>query len=59
MIVELLQPVLVLVVGYLLRLAFRYLKIELDEGAFNAILLGIVAFLLALVGAEQTARLLG
>lgn len=59
MLEQLLQPVLVLVVGYVLRLALRYLKVELDEGAFNAILLGIVAFMLSLVGAEQAARLIG
>jgi hypothetical protein len=53
---ELLKPVLVIVVGYLLRLALVALGVELDEPTFNAIVLAIVAYLLALVGVEGARR---
>lgn len=53
---DLLKPVLVLVVGYLLRLALVALGVELDEATFNAIVLAIVAYLLALVGVEGARR---
>ena len=56
MIGELLKPVLVLVVGYLLRLALSALKVEIDAGVFNALVLAIVTYLLALVGVEGAIR---
>lgn len=56
---ELLQPVLVIVIGYLLRAALRGLKVELDEGVFNGLVAAIVVYLLALLGFDQAARLLG
>jgi hypothetical protein len=60
MLEELVAPVLLLVVSFLLKVACRYLKIELDEKAFNSIVGAIVAFLLSLVfGAPIQAALFG
>lgn len=55
MLESLLRPVLVLVVGYLLRLGLVALGVELDEATFNSIVAAIVVVLLSLVGAEQGA----
>lgn len=51
---ELLQPVLVLIVSWLVKKACEYLKIELDEKAFNAIVAGIVVWLVGLVAQQAT-----
>ena len=59
MIIELLQPVLVIVVGWLVRKALEALNVQLDPAAYNSIVAAIVVYLLALVGQEQAARLLG
>lgn len=59
MVQELIAPVLVLLVSYLVRAASRYLKIELDEKAFNSIVAAIVAFLLANVFEAPARSLLG
>ena len=56
---EILQPVLVIVVGYLVRAALRALKVELDEGVFNSLVAAIVVYVLALLGVDAAARLLG
>ena len=72
MIAELLKPVLVLVVGFLLKLALSGInkaidflnvtfKIELqhvytDDGVFNSIVLGVVVWLLSQLGIEQAVR---
>ena len=57
--IEILQPVLVIVVGYLVRAALRALKVELDEGVFNSLVAAIVVYVLALLGVDAAARLLG
>ena len=59
MIEELVAPVLFMVVSRLVKLAAGYLKIELDEKAFNSIVAGVVAFLLSLVFGEPVRALLG
>ena len=56
---ELLQPVLVIVVGYLVRAALRALKVELEEKVFTSLVAAIVVYLLALLGLDTAARLLG
>lgn len=50
MVSELVQPVLVLVVGYAIKFATKKLDIKLDDGAFHAIIFGIVAWLLSQLG---------
>lgn len=55
----LVAPVLVLVVGYLVRLAAKALKVELDEKTFNAIVGSIVAYLIALAFGNPVRALLG
>ena len=52
MLTELVKTVLVLVIGYVLRLAFVALGVEIDEATFNAIVLGIASYFLSLVGLE-------
>lgn len=52
MLTEVLKPVLVIVVAFLLRWLFAAIGVEIDEGTFNAIVAGIVTWLLALVGVE-------
>lgn len=60
MLEELVGPVLLLVVSWLVKIVVRYLKIELDEKAFNAIVGALVAFLLsAIFGAPVRAALFG
>ena len=54
---ELLQPVLVLVIGWLVRKAFEWLGVPLDEKTFNAIVAAIVVYLLGLLGFNQAATL--
>lgn len=58
MLEELVGPVLLLVVSYLVKLACRYLKIELDEKAFNSIVGALVAFLLSLIFGEPARALM-
>ena len=53
---ELVQPVLVLVIGYLLKLAVKALKIELEEAVFNSIVAAVVVWLLAIAGIEAGVR---
>lgn len=50
MIEELVKPVLVLLVGYLLQLALQAIGVVLDVAVFNAVVAGIAAYLLALFG---------
>jgi len=52
MLSELIKSVLLIVVAFLLRLAFSALGVELDEGTFVAIVAAIVSYLLALLGLE-------
>jgi hypothetical protein len=47
------------VVGYLVKLLFGFLKVELDDKTFNAIVGSIVAYLLALAFGEPVRALLG
>jgi len=56
---DLLQPILVIVVAYLVRAALRVLNVKLEEGVFHALVAAIVVYLLGLLGVEQAARLLG
>lgn len=49
---ELLAAALTLVVGFLLQLAFKALKVEIDPALFNTIVAAIVAYFLALFGVE-------
>jgi len=57
MIGELVAPVLVIVVGWLVRKAFAFLNVPLDEAVFNSIVASIVAYLLALIGVEAGVQL--
>ena len=56
MVAELLKPVLVIVVGFLLKAIFSALKLEVDAAFFNALVLAIVTYLLVLVGVEGAIR---
>lgn len=58
MIESLLKPVLVLLLGYLLRLGLVAIGVQLDEAAFNSIVAAIAAYLLALLGLEGGALIL-
>jgi hypothetical protein len=49
---ELLKPILLLIVGYILRLALTALGVELDEAVFNTLVVAIVAYILAVLGVE-------
>jgi hypothetical protein len=49
---ELLKPILILIVGYALRLALVALGVELDEAVFNTLVVAIVAYILAALGVE-------
>jgi predicted membrane channel-forming protein YqfA (hemolysin III family) len=55
---EVIQAVLVIVVGFLLHFAFKFLNIEIDEGTFNAIVAGIVAYIIGLLFADKVAEFL-
>lgn len=59
MIESLLKPVLVLLLGYLLRLGLVAIGVQLDEAVFNSIVAAIAAHLLALLGLEGTVRAVG
>jgi hypothetical protein len=50
MLSEILQPVLVIVFSYLVRLVFNKLKIELNDETFYAIVAALVAWLLGVLG---------
>jgi hypothetical protein len=50
MLSEILQPVLLIVVSYLVRLVFKAIKVELDDKTFMAIVAGLVAWLISLLG---------
>lgn len=52
MLEELVTPVLVLVVSFLLKLAAKAIELKLDEASFNAIVLAIVGFLVSLAFGE-------
>ena len=52
MTIELIKSVLVLVAGYLVRLAFDALGVALDEATFNAIVGALVSLFLGLFGLE-------
>ncbi len=56
MLESLLKPVLVLVIGYLLRLGLAAIGVQLDEAVFNSIVAAIAAYLLALTGLEGAQR---
>lgn len=56
MLENLLKPVLVTVVAFILKFALEAIGVELDEGTFVAIVAAIVAYLLALFGVDQAAR---
>ena len=56
MLESLLKPVLVLVIGYLLRLGLAAIGVQLDEAVFNSIVVAIAAYLLALTGLEGAQR---
>ena len=49
MIESLLKPVLVLLLGYLLRLGLVAIGVQLDEAVFNSIVAAIAAYLLAVL----------
>ena len=53
MIGELLKPVLVIVVAFLLRLALTYLGVELDVEVFNTIVAAIVSVLIGLIVQDE------
>ncbi len=55
---ELLAPVLTIVIGYLVKVALKALKVELDEKTFTAIVAAIVVYLLTLIGVQTAARFL-
>ncbi|HQX18186.1 MAG TPA: hypothetical protein PLA27_17335 [Anaerolineales bacterium] len=59
MIESLLKPVLVLLLGYLLRLGLVAIGVQLDEAVFNSIVAAIAAYLLALLGLEGGVRAVG
>ena len=50
MLENLVKPVLFILAGALVKLAFDYLKVPLDEATFNAIVGAIVSVLLGLFG---------
>lgn len=52
MLSEILLPVLTLVIGYLVKKAFDFFKVELDQATYNALVGAIVAYLVALLGLE-------
>jgi hypothetical protein len=56
MLTELLKPVLVIVIGFLLRLALSAIGVELDEATFNVLVLGVVAYILSLLGVAGARR---
>lgn len=58
MLTEVLKPVLVIVVAFALKYALAAIGVELDEATFNAIVAGIVTYLLALVGVEGAHKLM-
>ena len=49
---ELLRSVLVLLVSFVLRLALDAIGVEIDEAVFNALVVGIVAYIFAALGVE-------
>jgi hypothetical protein len=53
---ELLKPILVIVVAFLLRMVLLAIGVELDEAVFASIVAGIVTWLLALLGVEAARR---
>ena len=55
---ELLKPILVIVVGYLIKLACAKLGIELDEATYNAIVAAIVVWLLGLFAQQASVELM-
>ena len=56
MLAELVTPVLTILVGYLLREALKWLKVEIDVATYNTLVAAIVVYLLALLGVEAAAR---
>jgi hypothetical protein len=54
---EILAPIFTIVIAYAVRAAFRFLKVEVDEKTFNAIVASIVVYLLTLIGAPAVASL--
>ncbi len=46
---NLVQSILILVVAALLRFAFAFLKIEIPEEVFNAIVFGLVTWIISLI----------
>ena len=53
---ELLAPVLTIVIGYLVRVALKAIKVQFSEETFNALVAGIVVYLLTLLGVHTAAR---
>lgn len=58
MITELLKPILTILISFALRWFFALIGVEIDEGVFNAIVAGIVLWLLTLIGAESARQLM-
>lgn len=54
--IELVAPVLTIVVGYLVRVALKALKVEFDEAQFNSLVAAIVVYLLTLLGIQAGVR---
>lgn len=54
--IELITPVLTIVIGWLVQRILRALKVSIDEATYNALIAGIVAYLLALLGVHAGAR---
>lgn len=53
---ELLAPVLTIVIGYLVRVALKALKVQFSDETFNALVAAIVVYLLTLLGVQTAAR---
>ena len=54
--IELVAPVLTIVVGYLVRVALKALKVEFDEAQYNTLVSAIVVYLLTLLGIQAGVR---
>ena len=56
MVAELLKPVLVVVVAFVLRWFFALIKFQVDDGFLAALVVAIVSYLIALLGIEGAIR---
>lgn len=57
MIEQIVTPVLTLIIAYLVRYVFRWLKVDIDEKTYNAIVAALVVYLLGLLGLTVTQSL--